>query len=202
MNYGDLRAHFKALLNRSDCTDALANTFLDQGIQRIQRQLRIPPMERTLTVAITNKVSFVIVPSDMLELISVSHGYCNLVSLPHHEFNTISEGKEEGIPKYYVRRRETLELYPYPSSGDLKIDYYGEFQKMTLDSDESTLAKIASDLICYAALGYSADYYLDERTAVFEQKFISLLTELQEQANAAEQSGISQVMRPSATYDT
>jgi hypothetical protein len=201
MNYGNLRTHFKALLNRSDITDALANTFIEQGIQRIQRQLRVPSMERTLTYAITNKVSFVLVPSDMLELISISHGYQHLVSLPSHEFNEISEGKEEGIPKYFMRRRETLELYPAPSSGELKIDYYGEFQVMSADSDESTLAKIASDLICYAALGYAADYYLDERTAVFEQKFIAILNEIQEQANAAEQSGVSQVMRPSAVYD-
>jgi hypothetical protein len=201
MNYGNLRTHFKALLNRSDITDALANTFIEQGIQRIQRQLRVPSMERTLTYAITNKVSFVLVPSDMLELISISHGYQHLVSLPSHEFNEISEGKEEGIPKYFMRKRETLELYPAPSSGELKIDYYGEFQVMSADSDESTLAKIASDLICYAALGYAADYYLDERTAVFEQKFIAILNEIQEQANAAEQSGVSQVMRPSAVYD-
>lgn len=201
MNYGNLRTHFKALLNRSDITDALANTFIEQGIQRIQRQLRVPSMERTLTYAITNKVSFVLVPSDMLELISISHGYQHLVSLPSHKFNEISEGKEEGIPKYFMRRRETLELYPAPSSGELKIDYYGEFQVMSADSDESTLAKIASDLICYAALGYAADYYLDERTAVFEQKFIAILNEIQEQANAAEQSGVSQVMRPSAVYD-
>jgi hypothetical protein len=202
MNYGDLRTHFIALLNRSDITNALADTFISQGIQRIQRQLRIPSMERSLTVAITTKVKFVIVPADMLELISISHGYTHLVKLPHHEFNAISEAQEEGTPKYFTRIRERLELYPYPSSGNVIIDYYSEFQKMTSDSDESTLAKIASDLICYAALGYAADYYLDERTAVFEQKFISLLTEIQEQANSAEQSGISQVMRPSALYDT
>ena len=31
MNKGELRAHMKALLNRSDCTDALADTFIDQA---------------------------------------------------------------------------------------------------------------------------------------------------------------------------
>ena len=201
MNYGNLRTHFKALLNRSDITDALANTFIEQGIQRIQRQLRVPSMERTLTYTITNKVSSVLVPSDMLELMSISHGHQHLVSIPGHKMNEISVGNEEGTPKFFYRRREELELYPHPSSGSLKIDYYGEFQVMSADSDESTLAKIASDLICYAALGYAADYYLDERTAVFEQKFISILNEIQEQANAAEQSGVSQVMRPSAVYD-
>ena len=36
MNKGQIRAHFKALLNRSDCPDALADTFIDQATTRIQ----------------------------------------------------------------------------------------------------------------------------------------------------------------------
>ena len=39
MNYGDLKSHFNDLLNRSDITTALTR-FIDQGIARIQRQLR------------------------------------------------------------------------------------------------------------------------------------------------------------------
>ena len=49
MNKGNLRSHFKAVLNRSDITDALADTFIDQGIARIQRSLRIPSMEKKHT---------------------------------------------------------------------------------------------------------------------------------------------------------
>ena len=57
MNKGEIRAHFKALLNRSDCTDALADTFLNQALTRIQRILRIPPIERMQTYTVSANTS-------------------------------------------------------------------------------------------------------------------------------------------------
>ena len=51
MNKGQLRAHFLALLNRSDCNDTLADTFIDQSIGRIYRTLRIPAMEKQQSYA-------------------------------------------------------------------------------------------------------------------------------------------------------
>ena len=41
---------------------------------------------------------------------------------------------------------------------------------------------------------------MDERAALFEQKSGQFLAELQEQSNAAEQSGNNQVMRPTVVY--
>ena len=46
MNYGDLKTHFNDLLNRTDITSTLTTRFIDQGLARIQRQLRIPTMEK------------------------------------------------------------------------------------------------------------------------------------------------------------
>ena len=40
---------------------------------------------------------------------------------------------------------------------------------LTSDSDTNMLTNIASDLLTYTALSYAADYFLDERGAVFEQ---------------------------------
>ena len=67
-------------------------------------------------------------------------------------------------------------------------------------SDENALAKTASDLIIYGALGYAADYYLDERAQTFDGKFAQMMTEIQEQANEAEQSGGLMIIRPAQTY--
>ena len=49
MNYGDLKTHFEQCLTGSDITSALTETFISQGIARIQRQLRSPINERRLT---------------------------------------------------------------------------------------------------------------------------------------------------------
>ena len=72
---------------------------------------------------------------------------------------------------------------------------------MVADTDESTLAKIAPDLIIYAALGYASDYYLDERSQLFESKFQTFMSEIQEQANDAELNGAVQAIRPTALFD-
>ena len=69
-----------------------------------------------------------------------------------------------------------------------------------MDTDENALSKIAPDLIIYSALTYASDYYLDERAAQFEQKFVGFLTELQEQANDQEVNGGTQVIQPTARY--
>ena len=40
------------------------------------------------------------------------------------------------------------------------------------NSDTNALTVTAPDLLIYAALTYAADYYLDERAGIFEQKFL------------------------------
>ena len=71
---------------------------------------------------------------------------------------------------------------------------------MTADTDENDLAAVASDLIIYGALTFAADYYLDERRDIFEAKFQTFLSELQEQANDQELNGGTQAIQPASTY--
>jgi hypothetical protein len=68
---------------------------------------------------------------------------------------------------------------------------------MATDSAESILAQIAPDLIMYGALTYASDYYLDERSEVFEGKYMTFMSQIQEQANDQELTGSIQSIRPS-----
>ena len=77
MNKGAIRTHFKALLNRSDCTSTLADTFIDQGISRIQRVLRIPSMEAIQTYAISSQTASIALPATALEVIDIYHNNSN-----------------------------------------------------------------------------------------------------------------------------
>lgn len=201
MNKGELRAHFKALLNRTDCSDALADTFIDQSIARAQRVLRIPSMEKTQTYNITASTSTLIIPADFLEIIDMYYSNTNLTRVPLSKYVEMSQPGENGTPRYFTREGENIKVYPYPTSGSISMNYYGQFTVMTADTDENDLAIIASDLITYGALGYASDYFLDERGPLFEQKFAQFLAELQEQANDAEVSGTVQAMQPIATYN-
>ena len=200
MNKGEIRAHFKALLNRTDCSDALADTFIDQSIARAQRILRIPPMEKTQTYNLTASTSTLIIPADFLEIIDMYYANTNLSRVPLSKYVEMSQPAESGTPRYFTREGENIKIYPYPTSGSVSMNYYGQFTEMTADTDENDLAIIASDLITYGALGYASDYFLDERGPLFETKFVQFLSELQEQANDAEVSGTVQAMQPTATY--
>ena len=202
MNKGQIRAHFKALLNRSDCSDALADTFIDQALTRIQRFLRIPPMEKQQTYSFTSgtAITQVTVPTDMLEIIDIQYDGLGLVRVPLHEMSEQHKVAETGSPKYFSRERELIKIAPLPTSGTLYLNYYSEVEELTDDSSENILTLIASDLLTYTALSYAADYFLDERGPLFDQKSGQFLAEIQEQANAAEQSGVAQVMRPTRTY--
>jgi hypothetical protein len=197
MNYGSLRSHFKALLNRSDITDALADTFIDQGITRIQRSLRIPIMEKLYEFNVTTTISSIVVPADYLEAISIYHDKHELERVPLGDMLSLKDNGAAGIPRYFCRQGDKILMSPEPSEGTVSINYYSEFPEMTTDTDENSLARVASDLIIYAALVYAADYFLDERAQVFDQKYLYFMTELQEQANVAELSGTLQRIRPS-----
>tara|TARA_B100000780_G_scaffold61148_2_gene39359 strand:+ start:8000 stop:8602 length:603 start_codon:yes stop_codon:yes gene_type:complete len=197
MNYGSIRTHFKAVLNRSDITDALADTFIDQGIARIQRSLRIPAMETQQNYTFTSATSFVVLPANFLEAIDLYYDNKSLIRLPMPEIQRLRDGNESGKPCYFAREAAKFLLYPQPSSGKLVLNYYASFPELTSDTDENILTGIAPDLVIYSSLTYASDYYLDERSQVFDQKYIQFMTELQEQANDQELIGTLQAIRPS-----
>ena len=201
MNKGAIRSHFKALLNRSDCSDALADTFMDQSIARIQRTLRIPSMEKQASYTISASTTFITLPNDFLDIIDLYYDKTSLSRLPLNELLSFKDAGEQGTPKFFCREDETLLLYPHPASGSVKLNYYGQFATMTADTDENALALTSSDLIIYGMLAYASDYYLDERGPLFEQKYQVFVTETQEQANAAETAGTVQAMRPTTRYE-
>jgi hypothetical protein len=200
MNYGDLKSHFNDLLNRSDITPTLTTQFIDQGIARIQRQLRIPANEKLKNYTISGLASEITLPTDFLEIISLYANEYELQRITMSKYRELANNAYEGKPQFFVREQEKLKLFPQPTSGTISLYYYGEFDAMTQDSDENILAKIAPDLIIYSGLTYAAPYYLDQRSEIFEQRYTQFLAELQEQANDQELNGGTQAIRPAYEY--
>ena len=200
MNYGDIKTHFEALLNRSDITPTLTTNFIDQSIARIQRQLRTPLNENVNTYTITSQSPSVSLPNDFLEIISMYLDGTELKRVPMSKFREYAANPYAGKPTAFARQQSTLLLHPQPTTGDLVLYYYGEFAPMTQNTDENTLAAVASDLIIYGALSFAADFYLDERGPLFEEKFNQFMLEIQEQANDQEMNGGTQTIQPSYTF--
>jgi len=201
MNLGNLRSHMIALLNRSDLTNTLADTFIEQSIQRIQRNLRIPSMEAIYNLSLTTQTAKIILPTDFLELIEISHSSKAMTRIPHREMLDFKIATVAGLPDHFTRVGADILLYPEPASGVVSLNYYKTFDTMSADSDENILAKIASDLIIYGALVYAGDYFLDERSQLYEGKYQQFFMEIQEQATDAELVGNLQVMRPAQSLN-
>ena len=213
MNYGEIRTHFKELLNRTDITPALITKFIEQGNLRIARILRVPAMEHletyTMDSAGTKKIT---IPSVFLETIDLYHSGGNtLERVPMSKMSQLRSSDVTGEPRYYTRVQGEFLIHPYPTSGTLSLSYYGEFEPLydngltydaaNDDANETTLTKIAPDLLMYAALTYAAMYYLDEREQAFETKYRTLLGEIQSQADDQESSGGTQVINPAYAYE-
>ena len=203
MNKGQLRTHMLALLNRSDCTDALADTFISQSISRILRTLRIPSMEQqhNYTISGSSGVGEVILPSNLIEMIDVHYDGMALVRVPHHEMVEHQKTGQLGSPQFFTRVQGTLQITPRPTGGNLYLNYYAQPSALVADTDTSVITDVGEDLIAYTALGYASDYFLDERGPLFEAKAATFLAEIQEQADRAETSGSTQVMRPTNRYE-
>ena len=200
MNKGQIRAHFLALLNRSDCPNTLADTFIDQATTRIQRVMRTPAMEAQQTYTISGQTSEITLPANLLEIISIYMDGNALTRIPHHEMLQAQKTGELGTPRQMCRQSVQVLLHPQPTTGTVFLDYYREFPALATDADTNALTETASDILTYTALSYAADYFMDERAAIFEQKSGQFLAEMQEHSYAAEQSGINQVMRPTVVY--
>tara|TARA_R100000541_G_scaffold1618_3_gene6415 strand:- start:2404 stop:2877 length:474 start_codon:yes stop_codon:yes gene_type:complete len=154
-------------------------------------------MEVKNTYNFSSQTAEVTLPSDFLEAIDIYFGSGDLTRLPMREMQEMSQGNEVGSPRYFSREGSRFILYPQPSSGSLILNYYASFEELTTDSSVNSLSNIGSDLIIYAALTYASDYYIDERSPVFDSKYMTFMSEIQEQANDQEMTGSIQSIRPS-----
>lgn len=205
MNYGELKAQFAGLLNRRDMTTVQQDSFMQQGISRIQRELRVPPMEASVSVTQDGSYTAFPIPSTLLELIDISAYDASgtfVRTLTGVDLQTaLLTARNSGfVPECYARRGSDYVVGPVPATGmQLRIDYYAELPALSADTDTQTLTRIAPDLFIYAALSYAADFYVDKRVGAFEARYQSIKDTLQQQADLDDLTA-SKAMRPAHDY--
>lgn len=205
MNKAQIRTQFKALLNRNDCTNALADTFIDQTIGRIQRTLRVPSMEKAMTITFTEELpdSFVL-PNDFLgvkELYFIQDPYSK--SLERLELGRFLEvnALSGTVPAYYTRVQNTIKVKPCKEGVVLYMIYYGEIPDLVNDTDENFVTQIAPDLLLYGALSFACDYFVDDRKEPFEKRFNDIYAEIIEQNYQLEFAGGMNMVQPLYNYN-
>lgn len=201
MNKLGIRNQIKGLLNRNDCTDAQADIFIDQAVARIQRNLRIPSMEKTeVYTAGTTGGNLLTLPTDFLQLKHLYHstGTLRYVDLGEYLRTIDAPGN---TPVIYTRIQGGLQVKNTPPAGfQTFMVYYGEIPDLVNDTDENFLTVIAPDLLVYAALIYAADFFVDERRDSWEAAATRMYEELNNQAIEMEFAQEGMAVSPSANY--
>lgn len=206
--YAAMRQTFIDLLNRTDLTDpnaALVKGWFDNSIQRCQREVRAPHMERVLAIDTTNPVSSISVPNDWLETKAFvwDNGTCGGEVDPL-ELGDYYVRKNElfDYPTFYTRQAGTWLINgTIPAGVTANVIYYGEETPLVNDNDETTLCKIASDLIVYGALTYAGDYYTDDRKDQWEAKWESFREQVQSQSSEGDNQNGANAVQPFVMYD-
>jgi hypothetical protein len=208
MNYSDIQAQFLGLLNRRDITTTQAQTFIQMALQRIQRDLRVPAMEKSVVVTIQSGFAGLVIPTDMLELINIipttTNGGVNTTDMKRIEKCDISTALvlaiNTGVPQKYARQGGMWILGQRPVLNDtIRMDYYAELAALVNPTDTNVITIIAPDLLVYGALGYAGDFYKDVRTPDWEARFTQIMMALQDMANEDEENG-AYAVQPAFNY--
>lgn len=189
MTRSEITTQFTGLMNRRDLTanTALVSTFIDQAIQRVQRELRVPAMEKTVEVTIAADYDGLVIPSDLIELISLTPASTSR-RLVKKDIDTVKQSAlVTGCPTIYARDGSSWILGPEPIEDEvISVKYYAETTQLVESTDENIISIIAWDLIVYAALSYAADWFIDKRADKFEGRYAQILADLQDQADEDE----------------
>lgn len=182
MSYNTVLADFQNILNRDDATAAQLQIFIVQAIQRIQRECRLPCMERTLITNCTDTVNFIMAPADLIQPIDMiwvpaaqgtpgARGFKPkpLIRLPYRDLLGINPTK---LPEAYGRNQTQFWVRGAAvANEELVFLYYGNFSNFATPDSDNEITAAAPDLVVYGALSYAADYFQHPLASQWEARY-------------------------------
>jgi hypothetical protein len=197
MNLLQLRTKLLAILNRNDCSDELANDFINMAQTRIERTLRIPGMEKMSVSDGTDAqaTNAIVIPPDFLSLKYLYSGDCLMENKDLGRFLRLSDSG--GTPRYYSRVGASFLIKPSLAEGDeVLMVYYAAQPVLTDDTDTNLFSFVAADLLLYGARSYACDYFVDDRLPGYEQRYTNLFNDLDEQGRLTDMEQSAQQIAP------
>ncbi len=181
MSYQTMLDDFTTILDRADMSVAQAQIFLAQGMTRVQRDCRLPSMERALLVTpSTSAMNQFAVPADLIQIIDVlvpkeNSSTGQMRALQKVAYRRLLQMDNTDLPKAYARFQGQIYIAGgVPIGNTVQFLYYGGFTPFVNATDENELSSNAPDLGVYAALRYAGDFYEHPLTATWEATYQSL----------------------------
>lgn len=177
MDYTELKTNIADWLHRTDLTTKI-DTFIDLFEARVNRNLRVPEMEKRATATPTTE--YVALPTDFLELRNIQINGTTTTLLEYASPQKIDAmGLTTGTSRYYSLVGNEFQLNPSAAGSTVEIAYWGKITP--LDSTNTTNFLIESHpdyylMGCiYEALVYSIDDRRNEVAQIVAEKEAAII---------------------------
>lgn len=210
MSYNTMKSDFLTILDRDEVQPggpqaAMADVFLQQGISRIQRDCRLPSMERAMLVTPTDTpMTQFPVPTDLIQMVDVVvpntaavTGSGQMKALKKVAYRKLMEYDQTDLPRAFARYQTLIYVRgAVPVGQQLQFLYYGNFSPFATPDSDNELSSSTPDLAVYAALSYAGDYFEHPLAAQWEARFQAIKLEVQQMAEDLENEGGVMVVEP------
>jgi hypothetical protein len=187
---------FQNVLNRDDCSATQAQTFIVLGMQRIQRDCRLPSMERQLIIDCEGLTNMIPIPADMIQPIDIIVNPPGgapparpkaLKKLPYRKLIDISPQR---WPEAYARMQGQYWIAgTVPSGATIQLFYYGNFSPFASLSADNELTASTPDLAVYAGLSYAGPDFEHPNAQVWEQRYQEIRAAVQQMGDDLDAEG-------------
>lgn len=184
MSLNAITASLQAVLARTDCTQAQAQAFVLQGMAMIQRDLRLPTMERQAITTTTGYTDWVAVPGDLIELIDIyvpdiiTSYPTPLVKKPYRTLITMDP---QDLCQFYSRIQNQYWMRGQaPPNTTVTVHYYGTFTAFSADgTSDNEISSTAPDLCTYAGLVFAGAQFRHPNLQTWLATYQQLLAQVE-----------------------
>lgn len=164
--YTELKSAVADYLARSDLTSQIPD-FIRLAEERLRRELRLRPMLKVATAAMTAGDATVGLPSDFLQIRDVHISSTSPVSPLEYQspssFFRNTRVTESGLPIQYTVLADEFQFAPKPDSAyTLKLLYYAKPDLLSSSVSSNVFLAQCPDLLLYGALGEAQPYLMND----------------------------------------
>lgn len=204
-NYSEIKTAVEAWLDRSGFTELTNQTadFIAFAQRRIQREVRIPPMEAVTNLTVSSVSEEI--PTDYLQsktmMIIRDAGNKPLVRAPYEQ---VRKYTSVDCPQFFSQAGGNFYFGPPPDQEyTIELVYYKELEYVSATVATNWFSQFAPELILYAALAEAYDFLKDaEQAAYWNGKYETAKALLIRQQTMGEWSGSPMAARDESLMDS
>lgn len=193
--YSGLKSAIADWLNRTDLTNQIPY-FIELAENRINHELRIPTMEKTILLDL-NTEGYATIPSDFLEVKDIFLNYDPLTRVSLSELHRYEN--REGPAEVFARETYRLRFYPVPDMGasdEMRMIYYHDVGRLSDTDTTNALLSTAPELYLFGSLSEAADFLGSDPTMKqsWEERYQMAVGRLVAHARSAEFAGSTAIV--------